>query len=89
MTDYSANNKRIAKNTIFLYLRQLITMAVSLYTVRVILDVLGAEDYGIYNVIGGIVSLFSFLSSTMASASRYPPMYGCRRRLSDGSVHSG
>ena len=70
MTDYSANNKRIAKNTIFLYLRQLITMAVSLYTVRVILDVLGAEDYGIYNVIGGIVSLFSFLSSTMASATQ-------------------
>ena len=70
MTDYSANNKRIAKNTLFLYLRQLITMAVSLYTVRVILDVLGAEDYGIYNVIGGIVSLFSFLSSTMASATQ-------------------
>ena len=70
MTSTSANNKRIAKNTIFLYLRQLITMAVSLYTVRVILDVLGAEDYGIYNVIGGIVSLFSFLSGTMASATQ-------------------
>ncbi|OUO78734.1 oligosaccharide flippase family protein [Bacteroides sp. An269] len=70
MTDYSTNNKRIAKNTLFLYLRQLITMAVSLYTVRVILDVLGAEDYGIYNVIGGIVSLFSFLSGTMASATQ-------------------
>lgn len=70
MTDNAANNKRIAKNTLFLYLRQLITMAVSLYTVRVILDVLGAEDYGIYNVIGGIVSLFSFLSGTMASATQ-------------------
>lgn len=45
-------------------------MAVSLYTVRVILDVLGAEDYGIYNVIGGIVSLFSFLSGTMTSATQ-------------------
>lgn len=45
-------------------------MAVSLYTVRVVLDVLGAEDYGIYNVIGGIVSLFSFLSGTMASATQ-------------------
>ena len=45
-------------------------MGVSLYTVRVILDVLGAEDYGIYNVIGGIVSLFSFLSGTMASATQ-------------------
>lgn len=70
MTSTSTNNKRIAKNTLFLYLRQLITMAVSLYTVRVILDVLGAEDYGIYNVIGGIVSLFSFLSGTMASATQ-------------------
>lgn len=70
MSNTSANNKRIAKNTLFLYLRQLITMAVSLYTVRVILDVLGAEDYGIYNVIGGIVSLFSFLSGTMASATQ-------------------
>ena len=66
----SENNKRIAKNTFFLYCRQLITMGVSLYTVRVILDVLGAEDYGIYNVIGGIVSLFSFLSGTMASATQ-------------------
>lgn len=64
------NNKRIAKNTLFLYFRQLITMAVSLYTVRVILDVLGAEDYGIYNVVGGVVALFSFLSGTMASATQ-------------------
>lgn len=66
----SENNKRIAKNTFFLYCRQLITMGVSLYTVRVVLDILGAEDYGIYNVIGGIVSLFSFLSGTMASATQ-------------------
>lgn len=70
MSDFSGNNKRIAKNTFFLYCRQFITMGVSLYTVRVILDVLGAEDYGIYNVIGGIVSLFSFLSGTMASATQ-------------------
>lgn len=70
MNNTAINNKRIAQNTLFLYCRQLVTMGVSLYTVRVILDVLGAEDYGIYNVIGGIVSLFSFLSGTMASATQ-------------------
>ncbi|MHA4741406.1 lipopolysaccharide biosynthesis protein [Dyadobacter sp. MSC1_007] len=65
-----SNNKRIAKNTLMLYIRQLLTLVVSLYTVRVILNVLGVEDYGIYNVIGGIVSFFAFLSSTMASATQ-------------------
>lgn len=70
MTATLASNRRIAKNTLFLYCRQLITMAVSLYTVRVVLDVLGAEDYGIYNVIGGIVALFGFLGNTMASATQ-------------------
>lgn len=66
----SGNNKRIAKNTLMLYFRQILTMLVSLYTVRVILDVLGVEDYGIYSVVGGIVSFFSFLSGTMASATQ-------------------
>ena len=56
-----SDNKRIAKNTAFLYLRQLIIMVVSIYTSRVILDVLGASDYGIYNVVGGIVTMMSFL----------------------------
>lgn len=55
-----SDNKRIAKNTAFLYLRQLIIMVVSIYTSRVILDVLGASDYGIYNVVGGIVTMMSF-----------------------------
>lgn len=66
----SQSNKRIAKNTLFLYFRQLVTMAVSLYTVRVVLEVLGAEDYGIYNVVGGVVVLFSFLRDTMGSATQ-------------------
>lgn len=70
MSNTTVNNKRIAQNTLFLYCRQLITMGVSLYTVRIILDILGAEDYGIYNVIGGIVTLFSFLSNTMASSTQ-------------------
>lgn len=64
------NNKRIAKNTLLLYFRMLLTMAVSLFTVRAVLDTLGVVDYGIYNVVGGIVVMFSFLSSTMASASQ-------------------
>ena len=49
------SNRRIAKNTLYLYLRMIITMIVSLYTARVVLLALGADDYGIYNVVGGIV----------------------------------
>ena len=66
----SENNRRIAKNTFMLYIRMLLTMGVSLYTVRVVLDTLGIIDYGIYNVVGGVVTMFSFLSGTMASASQ-------------------
>jgi len=64
------NNKRIAKNTLLLYFRMMLTMFVSLFTVRVVLNTLGVVDYGIYNVVGGIVIMFSFLSNTMASASQ-------------------
>lgn len=70
MAEPISNNKRIAKNTALLYFRQILIMLVSLYTVRVVLKVLGVEDYGIYNVVGGIVTMFSFLSGTMASASQ-------------------
>ena len=66
----SENNKRIAKNAALLYFRMLITMLVSLFTVRIVLDVLGVVDYGIYNVVAGVVTMFSFLSGTMASASQ-------------------
>lgn len=66
MSTVSENNKRIAKNTLFLYFRQLLVMAVSLYTVRVVLVELGAEDYGIYNVVGGFVAMFSIISGSMA-----------------------
>ena len=65
MSDNSANNKRIAKNTLFLYIRMLFIMAVSLYTSRVVLATLGAEDYGIYNIVGGVVVLFTFLNTSM------------------------
>lgn len=66
----SANNKRIAKNTIALYIRMLFTMAVSLYTSRVILQTLGVEDFGVYNVVGGVVSMFLFIKATMTSTTQ-------------------
>ena len=68
MPETVSNNKRIAKNTLFLYFRTLIVMAVSLYTSRVILSALGIEDYGIYNVVGGAIAMFSVISSALSSA---------------------
>lgn len=64
----SNNSKRIAKNSMMLYIRMLFTMAVSLYTSRVVLNVLGVSEYGIYNVIGGVVMMFSSINTTMATA---------------------
>ena len=58
-SNISNNNKRIAKNTLLLYFRMLLTMVVSLYTSRVVLGALGVEDYGIYNVVGGVVTMCS------------------------------
>ena len=62
------NNKRIARNTFALYVRMLLLMAVSLYTSRVILSTLGVDDYGIYHLIGGFITLFSFISHTLVGA---------------------
>ncbi len=64
----SDNNKRIAKNTLALYFRMLLMMVINLYTSRVILKALGVEDYGIYNVVGGVVTMFSIISSSLSSA---------------------
>lgn len=64
-----ANNKRIAKNTLMLYVRMIINMAVSLYTSRVVLEVLGVEDFGVYNVVGGVVGMLGFLNATMSGAT--------------------
>ena len=66
-TVYS-NSTRIARNTMFLYLRSFITMMVALYTSRVVLTALGVEDFGIWCVLGGIVSMFGFLSSSLSSS---------------------
>lgn len=68
--DQSVNNKRIAKNTILLYFRMLLMMAVGLFTSRVILQVLGVDDYGIYNVVGGVVGLFGVLSGSLSAATQ-------------------
>ena len=66
----TANNKRIAKNTIFLYLRMVVVLLVSLYTTRVVLNVLGVVDYGIYNVVAGFVCMFAFLNSALTNATQ-------------------
>ena len=72
MTEQAENTKRIAKNTLMLYVRMLFGMLVSLYTSRVVLQALGVEDYGIYNVVGGVVTMFSMISNSLsASVSRF------------------
>lgn len=66
----SSDNERIAKNTMVLYLRMLFSLGVSLYTSRVILKVLGFEDYGIYSVVGGIITLFCFINGGLINATQ-------------------
>lgn len=68
----ASSNKRLAKNTVLLYMRTMIVLVVNLYMSRVVLDVLGVQDYGIYNVVGGIVTMFSVISASLSnSISRY------------------
>ena len=69
-TPASYNNSRIAKNTLLLYFRMLLLMAVSLYTSRVVLSTLGVNDYGIYNVVGGFVGMFAFLNGAMSGCTQ-------------------
>lgn len=64
------NNKRIAQNTLFLYIRMALSMIISLYTVRVVLQVLGVEDYGIYSAVGGIVSSLTIFTNSLSIASQ-------------------
>lgn len=65
-----SNKKLIVKNTLMLYFRQILILFISLYSVRVVLNVLGAEDYGVYNVVAGIVTMFNFLSTAMAASTQ-------------------
>lgn len=62
----ASNNRRIAKNTIYLYIRMILIMVVTLYTSRVILDKLGVVDYGLYNVVGSVVGMLSFINGTLS-----------------------
>lgn len=69
-THSNIDTKRIAKNTLVLYVRMFIMLVIGLYTSRVILNTLGVSDYGIYNVVGGVVTVLSFLNSAMAGATQ-------------------
>lgn len=82
MTD--TNHIRIAKNTMYMYLRMFVILVVSLYTTRVVFRVLGVEDYGIYNVVGGVIVFFTFINSSLAGATqRY-----ITAELAEGTVES-
>ena len=70
MARYKADNARLAKNTMFLYFRMIFIMAVTLYTSRVVLRVLGVEDFGIFNVVAGVVAMFGFLNSSMSATTQ-------------------
>ena len=84
MGEIESGNKRIAKNTLLLYGRMLITVLVGLYTSRAILNILGVSDYGIYNVVGGVVAMLGFLTASLGGAtSRYITFY-----LGRGDVQS-
>lgn len=84
MSDISSNNKRIAKNTLLLYIRMIAVMGVSIYTTRVYLVQLGVSDYGIYNIVCGIVGMLTFFSSSMSTTTmRYITV-----ALSEGNIEN-
>ena len=70
MADVAQNNRCIARNTALLYVRMFITLAVTLYTSRIVLEKLGVVDFGINNVVAGMVSMFTFLNGTLASGTQ-------------------
>ena len=65
-----SNTKRIAKNTIVLYIRMIVVLLITLYTSRVVLKALGVDDFGLYGVIGGVVGLFAFFKTSMGKATQ-------------------
>lgn len=76
MVEVKSDNRRIAKNTVYMYIRMFVTMLIGLYTSRVILSSLGFEDYGLYNVVGGIIAMFGFINNAMTNTtSRYITYY--------------
>ena len=70
MGNKTTNNRRVAKNTLYLYFRMILIMVVSLYTSRVVLAELGVVDYGVYNVVGGVVVMFAFINSSMSTSTQ-------------------
>lgn len=83
----SSDNKRIAKNTIYLYIRMFFALIINLYTSRIVLRTLGVEDYGVYNVVAGFVSLFGFLNATLSSSVQRFYNYEETHRGKDGFVN--
>ena len=86
MSDQSNNNKRLVKNTLYMYIRMFFLMLISLYTTRVVLNVLGEVDFGIYNVVSGFVVLFTFLNSAMTTSTQRSLSYELGK--SDGDVRN-
>lgn len=84
MSSTLANNKKIAKNTLFMYIRMLLIMVVTLYTSRVILQTLGEEDFGTYNIVGGIVVLLTFINTAMTTGTQRHLSYELGKE--DGNV---
>lgn len=78
------NNRQIAKNTVYMYIRMLLIMVVSLYTSRVVLQTLGEEDFGTYSIVGGVVVLFTFISNAMATGTQRHLSYELGKR--DGDI---
>ena len=68
MTGHSENTKRLARNTIYLYLRSFFALVISLYTSRLVLQALGVDDYGIYNAVGGFALMFWLVTGSLTSA---------------------
>ena len=87
MPTVAENNKRIAKNTLLLYFRMLLTMLVSLFTSRIVLNALGIEDYGINNVVSGVVAMFSILSNSLAVAISRFITYELGKKNSENLKH--
>lgn len=87
VSNNGANYKRIAKNTLYMYFRMLFVMIVSIYTSRVILQTLGVVDYGLYNVVGGVVALLAFINDTLSQGTSRFLMFelggGDKKRLKD------
>ena len=69
MSQISENNKKIAKNTIFIYFRIFTTMIIGLYSSRIVLQVLGISDFGIFSVVGGVLAMFTFITASLGTAT--------------------